>query len=154
MKKYLIILLAIVVVAGILRFLVFPTVAPIATGQNCNDPASGQVPGAAESRFLDRILEDSIRGDTAWLAQVSTPQALAQAKAIAPQMTRRYSITHREDDGNLYERQIRFENGVTILLTYNGLWTECPDLVVSDEEIAINLKLMAIQVLSPEDIQP
>jgi hypothetical protein len=153
MKKYLIILLFIIVVTAIVRFMMIPSLMPLITGQNCEDVNSGQIPPTAETRFLERIFSEAMRGETGWLTQVSSPEALAQVKVIAPKMTSGYTITWQENSGGLYRRQIRFNNDVTVLLTYSGLWTECPDLVISDEEIALNLQLMGIQILTPLEIR-
>lgn len=152
MKKYLIILLLIVVLTALARFLLLPALAPAMAGQDCNDTESGQIPAQAERMFLDRVLADAQSGNLAWLQQVSTPRAVTQLQGIKPLLSRNYTITWRQNSGGLYQRQLQLDNGKVVLLTYAGLWPECPDLSVTEEEIMLHLQLMGVELLQEEDV--
>lgn len=121
---------------------------PLITRQVCYDYLSGHVPPKALNRFLDRAFEAITEKDYTFLATISTPEALEEAKEAQPVVTNDYEILLRDNLLGLYEYRVRFDNGATIYITLNGEWHACPDFIVTEDEIFRNIELTSIKVES------
>lgn len=121
---------------------------PFVTGQACVDFLSGHVPPRALDRFLQRAFEAALAEDYAWLATISTAEALEEVRAAQPVVTTDYEVVLSDNLSGLYEYRIRYSNGSVVYITLQGVWHTCPDFVVTDEEIFGNIKLISMEVES------
>lgn len=119
---------------------------PFVTGQACYDFLSGHVPPRALDRFLERVFEAALAEDYAWLATISTAEALEEVRAAQHVVTTDYEVVLSDNLSGLYEYRIRFNNGSVVYVTMQGVWHACPDFVVTDEEIFQNIKLISMEV--------
>lgn len=119
-------------------------IVPFTARQACFDFLSGHVPPQADDRFLKMLFMAARSGDRALLSELATPEALESILQLAPKMSENYRIVLGDDLGGAYERQIHFDNGFQVYLTYWGRWS-CPDWIITDEEIRANLELSSIK---------
>ncbi|MBN1451898.1 MAG: hypothetical protein JW963_12850 [Anaerolineales bacterium] len=119
---------------------------PLITRQICYDHLSGHVPPKALNRFLDRAFEAISEKDYTFLATISTPEVLEEAKEVQPVVTNDYEILLRDNLLGLYAYRVRFDSGATVYITLDGEWHACPDFIVTEEEIFQNIKLTSIEI--------
>jgi hypothetical protein len=94
--------------------------------------------------FLDRLFEATAAQEYEWLATVTNERALRQLRQIRPIVTQGYRVTGGDDLGGLYEREVQFDNGTVVYLTFDGHWP-CPDFVVTEREVLQRIRLTSIE---------
>jgi len=119
---------------------------PLLTQQVCYDFLSGHVPPRAVDRFLERLFEATVDRDYAWLATVTSAEALQDLQEAQPLATTDYEVLC--PSSGMYERRIQFTNGATVYITLDGQWPTCPDFRVTEEEIFENIRLSSFRVES------
>jgi hypothetical protein len=107
---------------------------------------SGHVPTKAEDIFLDKLVEGMVKQDFDTLAEISNAGGLDQLRELGPVATKNYEITLRDDLARFYEREIQFENGTVVHLTFHGSWS-CPDFIVTEQEVYERLTLTKIRLV-------
>ncbi len=137
----------VLLLACVLPVLYF-VVAPMINGQACFDFLSGHVPPRAQQKFLDGVFEAAVAEDYGWLATVSEYDALQELRAVQPWITTDYEIVLRDNLLDLYEYRIRFSSGATVYVTLRGVWPDCPDYTVTEEEVFQNITLTSIRLES------
>jgi hypothetical protein len=86
-------------------------------------------------------MEATRQEDYAWLATVSSPQALQELKALQLTITESYTIIPVDDLAGLYEYRVRLADGTTLDVGLISHWPQCPDYNVTDQEIFQHIRL-------------
>jgi hypothetical protein len=120
-----------------------------ANGQVCFDfLVGGHVPLRARQKFLDGVFEAAVAEDYKWLATVSEYDALEELKTVQPRITTDYESDLIDSICGTYEYRIRFSNGATVHVGLYGIWPDCPDYTVTEEEVFQNITLTSIRLES------
>jgi hypothetical protein len=141
-RRILLVLIVLLVVLPIIYCCALPRI----TGQLCIDYLSGHVPPRAEDIFLKRLFESAISEDYLWLENVATDGARDQLQQMRSRLDARFEVVGGDDLSGFYERDVKFENGTTVYLTYRSRWPNCPDFIVTEDEVAENMMLTGIWI--------
>jgi hypothetical protein len=94
------------------------------------------------------VFEAAVAEDYAWLATISTTEALEEVRGTQHVVTTDYEIVLSDNLTGLYEYRIRFSNGAVVYITLQGVWPACPDFIVTDEEIFRDIELTSMKIES------
>ena len=53
-------------------------------------------------------------------------------------------VKYSDDIGGLYEYNVFFDNGTVIHFRLRGVWPECPDYNITEQEILENIRLIHV----------
>jgi hypothetical protein len=137
-------IIAIVLIITIFSICLVP---PIFTDQNCIDYLSGHTPSKAENLFLSKIFEATSRQDYQWLATIGSDEEISILKDLRPYISTNYLVIGGDELSGLYDRAIQFENGTQIHISYWSKWPNCPDFMITEDEVFRNIKLEDIYII-------
>jgi hypothetical protein len=111
---------------------------------NCFDPFSGHVPDEAMESFIRMVIEAALKEDYVWIASVSTKDGLDTLKANSNILSEEYIIKMSDELAGIYEYNVYFNDG-KLHLTLSGIWPQCPDFNITEDEIIQNIRLRYVK---------
>lgn len=132
-----------IIVFGSIVFYCF--LIPASTGQLCFNPYSSNIPNKAEGIFLDLLVIGIVEQDYELLAKISKPSGLILLREVKAPTTKKYEIISGDYFLGVYEKQIKFDDGHLVHITYGGKWS-CPDFFISEQEVFERINLISIEV--------
>ncbi len=110
----------------------------------CLDFMSGHAPDVALEQFIRRVIGAAAARDYDWLATVCEPRAIEALKAAQLHPLDSYTITFSDDLAGVYEYNVVFDSGLSLHLSLDSVWPECPDWDVTEQEILQYIRLQDV----------